>query len=73
MVLRVIVVFGGCNFEVKLVGGYVIVSLGVDVICKCLVLLISKKVDKAEAEALKRREVARARVEERMKKLFGLG
>ena len=70
---RAIAASGGRNFEAKLVGGYVTASLGADATRKRPASSISKKVDKAEAEALKRREAARARVEERTKKSFGLG
>jgi WW domain-binding protein 4 len=71
---RAVSATGGTQFEAKLLGGYVTKSQsGADSSKKRPASSMSKKVDKEEAEALKRREAARARVEARTKKQFGLG
>jgi WW domain-binding protein 4 len=71
---RAVSATGGTQFEAKLLGGYVTTSQsGADSSKKRPASSMSKKVDKEEAEALKRREAARARVEARTKKQFGLG
>ena len=70
---RAIEATGGRKFAAKLIGGYATGGSGSDANRKRPASAMTKKVDKEEAEALKRREAARARVEARTKKSFGLG
>jgi WW domain-binding protein 4 len=73
--IRTLAATGGQTFDAKLGGGlgYTTTSTTSDVSRKRPAVALNKKVDKAELEALKRREAARARVEARTKKSFGLG
>ena len=71
--IRTLAATGGQVFEAKLGGGLGYTSASSDGSKKRPAAAMNKKVDKAELEALKRREAARARVEARTKKSFGLG